>query len=63
MSKGLEYQQRIQEALAAFEEAIVRRENKKVLESKVPLQQEADRARAKVLDVIAKVVTEERLGK
>ncbi len=63
MGKGLEYQQRIQEALAAFEEAIVRRENKKVLESKVPLQQEADRARARVLDVIAKVVTEERLGK
>jgi len=63
MGKGTEYQQRIQEALAAFEEAIVRRENKKVLESKVPLQQEADRARAKVLDVIAKVVTEERLAK
>jgi hypothetical protein len=63
MSKGMEYQQRIQEALAAFEEAIVRRENKKVLESKVPLQQEADRARARLLDVIAKVVTEERLAK
>jgi len=63
MGKGLEYQQRIQNALAEFEAAIVRRENKKVLESKVPLQQEADRARAKVLDVIAKVVTEERLSK
>lgn len=63
MSKGLEHQQQIQEALAAFEEAIVRRENKAVLESKVPLQQEADRARARVLDVIARVVTEERLRK
>jgi hypothetical protein len=63
MSKGLEYQQRIQEALAAFEDAIVRRENKKALESRVPLQQEADRARARVMDVIAKVVTEERLAK
>jgi hypothetical protein len=62
MSKGMEYQQRIQEALAAFEEAVVRRENKKVLESKVPLQQEADRARARLLDVIAKVVTEARLA-
>jgi hypothetical protein len=63
MSKGMEYQQRIQEALAAFEDAIVRRENKNLLESKVPLQQEADRARARLLDVIAKVVTEERLAK
>ncbi len=62
MSKGMEYQQRIQEALEAFETAIVRRENKKVLESRVPLQQEADRARARLLDVIAKVVTEERLA-
>jgi hypothetical protein len=59
----MEYQQRIQEALAAFEDAIVRRENKNLLESKVPLQQEADRARARLLDVIAKVVTEERLAK
>lgn len=63
MSKGMEYQQRIQEALAAFEEAIVRRENKNLLESKVPLQQEADRARTRLLEVIAKVVTEERLAK
>ncbi len=63
MGKGMEYQQRIQEALEAFEAAIVRRENKKVLESKVPLQQDADRARARLLDVIAKVVTEERLAK
>lgn len=63
MGKGLEYQQRIQEALAEFEAAIVRRENKKVLESKVPLQQDADRARARVLEVVAKVVTEERMSK
>jgi hypothetical protein len=63
MSKGMEYQQRIQEAVAAFEEAIVRRESKSLLESKVPLQQEADRARARLLDVIAKVVTEQRLAK
>jgi len=63
MSKGMEYQQRIQEALAAFEAAIVRREHKQVLESKVPLQQDVDRARAKVLEVVAKVVAEERLAK
>ena len=63
MSKGMEYQQRIQEALQAFEAAIVRRENKQMLESKVPLQQDVDRARAKVLEVVAKVVAEERLAK
>ncbi len=63
MGKGMEYQQRIQEALGAFEAAIVRREHKQVLESKVPLQQEVDRARAKVLEVVAKVVAEDRLGK
>ncbi len=62
MGKGMEYQQRIQEALAEFESAVVRRENKKVLESKVPLQQDVDRARARLLDVIAKVVTEQRLA-
>lgn len=63
MGKGMEYQQRIQEALGVFEDAIVRRENKQLLESKVPLQQEVDRARSKVLEVVAKVVTEERLKK
>lgn len=63
MGKGMEYQQRIQEALGAFETAIVRREHKQMLESKVPLQQEVDRARAKVLEVVAQVVTEERLAR
>ena len=63
MGKGKEYQHRIQEALGAFEAAIVRRENKQMLESKVPLQQEVDRARAGVLETVAKVVAEERLAK
>jgi hypothetical protein len=63
MGKGIDYQRRIQEALGAFEAAIVRRENKQMLESKVPLQQEVDRARANVLETVAKVVTEERLAK
>jgi hypothetical protein len=62
MGKGMEYQQRIQEALQAVEDAVVRRENKNLLESKVPLQQEVDRARAKLLETVAKVVTEERLA-
>lgn len=63
MGKGQEYQQRIQEALEAFEQAIVRRENKNMLESKVPLQQDVDRARARLLEVVAKVVAEDRLAK
>ena len=63
MGKGMEYQHRIQEALVAFEDAVVRREHKQLLESKVPLQQDVDRARSKVLEVVAKVVAEERLRK
>jgi hypothetical protein len=63
MGKGKEYQQQINEALDAFETAIVRREQRSLLESKVPLQQEVDRARAKVLEVVAKVVAAERLEK
>lgn len=62
MGKGMEHQQRIHDALEAFEAAVVRRENKQLLEGKVPLQQEVDRARAKLLEVVAKVVAEERLA-
>jgi len=63
MGKGKEYQHRIQEALGAFEAAIVRRENQQMLESKVPLQQDVDRARVNVLETVAKVVAEERLAR
>ena len=63
MSKGMEYQRRIQEVLAQFEAAVVRRENKKLLESGVPLQQEVDRARDQVLKVVAEVVTAQRMAK
>lgn len=62
MSKGMESQRRIQEALAQFEAAVVRRENKRMLESEVPLQQEVDRARDQLLKVVAQVVTEQRLA-
>ena len=63
MSKGMEYQRRIQEVLAQFEAAVARRENKKLLESGVPLQQEVDRAREQVLKVVAEVVTAQRVAK
>ena len=63
MSKGMEYQRRIQDALAQFEAAVVRRENKKMLESAVPLQQEVDRARDQLLQEVARVVTEQRMAR
>jgi hypothetical protein len=61
MGKGREYVKRVQEALEGFEKAVVRRENKGLMESKVALQQEVDRAREQVLEVVAKIVAEERL--
>ncbi len=61
MGKGQEYVKRVQEALDGFEKAVVRRENKGLMESKVALQQEVDRAREKVLEAVAKIVAEERL--
>jgi hypothetical protein len=61
MGKGQEYVKRVQEALDGFEKAVVRRENKGLMESKVALQQEVDRAREHVLEVVAKIVAEERL--
>ena len=62
MGKGQEYVRRVQAALDAFEQAVVRRENKTpLIDSRVPLQQEVDRARKQLMEVIAKVVAEERL--
>lgn len=62
MGKGQEYVRRVQAALDEFEQAVVRRENKTLLiDSKVPLQQDVDRARKQLMEVVAKVVVEERL--
>lgn len=62
MGKGQEYVRRVQAALDEFEQAVVRRENKTLLiDSKVPLQQDVDRARKQLMEVVAKVVAEERL--
>ena len=61
MSTGRENQHKIYEALSAFEKAVVNREHKKMLESKVPLQQEVDRARSHVVDLFVKMVTEARM--
>ncbi|MEJ2238677.1 MAG: hypothetical protein P8X82_10305 [Gemmatimonadales bacterium] len=60
-SVGREYVQQVQKALSQYEEAIVRREHKKLLESKVSLRQDVDTARQKVLDVVVDLVTKERM--
>lgn len=60
-SVGREYVQQVQKALSQYEQAIVRREHKKLLESKVSLQQDVDTARQKVLDVVVDLVTKERM--
>ena len=62
MGKGQEYLQRVNKALGAFEDAVARRENKKLLESKIPLQQEVDRARDEVIGVVVSIVTETRMS-
>lgn len=61
MGKGQEYVRRVAEALKVFEQAVVRREHKTPLESKVPLQQAVDRAREELKQVIAEVVAQERI--
>ncbi len=61
MGKGHDYQRQIYEALSEFEDTIVHREHKKILESKIPLQQEVDRARQHVVDLLVKMVTEIRV--
>ncbi|MFQ5705403.1 MAG: hypothetical protein ACE5HT_15475 [Gemmatimonadales bacterium] len=59
-SKGLELQQRLRGALQKFEDAIVAREHKK-LGTKIPLQQDVDRARDGVMKVVVDAVTKERM--
>lgn len=61
MSIGKEYLHQIHEALAGLEQAIKRREHPGLLGSKVPLQQEVDSARQKVVDVVVQIITQERL--
>jgi hypothetical protein len=60
VGKGHEYLQRLHKVLNDFEQAIVEREGKGLLDSKMPLRQEVDRARKRVVDEIVKMVTEAR---
>ncbi len=63
MRTGREYLQEVNRAINKFEDAIVHRENKKMLESKIPLQQDAARARENLVETIVKIVTEQRMAK
>ena len=63
MSVGKEYLRRIHEALAAFEEAVKQRANPGVLGASVALQQDVDRARQKVVEVVVDIVTKDRMQK
>jgi hypothetical protein len=60
VGKGHEYLQRLHQVLNDFEEAVVEREGKGLLDSKIPLRQGVDRARKRVVDEIVKIVTEAR---
>ncbi len=61
MSEGREHLKQVQEALRKFEEAVVDREKHKFLESKVSRQQAVDQARERVVDVVVKLVTAEKM--
>jgi hypothetical protein len=63
MGKGHEYLAKIHDALREFEDAVVKRESWKPLESKVMREQETDRARQKLIDAIVEIVTQERMAK
>ena len=61
MSVGKEYLRQIHEALAAFEESIKEREHPEMLAHKVSLQQEVDKARQKLIEVVVEIITKDRL--
>lgn len=63
MSVGKEYLRRIHEALAEFEEAIKQHANPGVLGTSVAAQQNVDRARQNVVEVVVDIVTKDRMQK
>jgi CHAD domain-containing protein len=58
MSRGKEMMKKLQDALGAFEDAVVAREARHI-GSKVALQQEVDKAREAVVDVVVALVRSE----
>ncbi len=63
MDKGHDYVHRLNEVVSTFEESVVNREHKQLLESKVSLQQAVDRARHRLVKTVVDMVTEARLEK
>ena len=61
MSVGKEYLHRIQDALAEFEQVIKQKEHPGFTGSKVSLQQDVDKARQKVVDVVVDIITKDRM--
>lgn len=62
MGQGQEFLHRLNQVLNAFEEAVVKREHKKLLDSKVSLRQNVGTARQHVIDEVVKIVTEARMA-
>ncbi|UCF41054.1 MAG: hypothetical protein JSW43_01575 [Gemmatimonadota bacterium] len=60
-SIGKEYLQKISERLRDYEDAVIKREKFKPLESKVTRQQDVDHARQKLVDTVVEIVTAERM--
>ncbi len=58
MGKGHEFLHRLHEALTTFEDAVTRRERKKMLDSKVSLQQDVDNARQRLVDTVITLIKE-----
>jgi len=63
MSVGKEYLRRIHEALAEFEAAVRQHANPGVLGASVASQQNVDRARQSVVEVVVDIVTKDRMQK
>lgn len=66
MSKGKEFLQRLHAVLNEFEQAVVHREHKKMLDDPIVLRQAVDDARNRVVNMMVDLVKEaqaEYLGK
>ena len=60
MGKGHEFLHRLNETLLDFEQAVVLREHKRMLDSTISLQQDVDEARQKVIQAAVDIAKEAR---
>ena len=61
MGEGHDYLKQVQDALRKFEEAVIEHQKHKLLDSKVARKQNVDHAREKVVEVVVKLVTAEKM--